>query len=192
MPEPKIATAGILLAAGEGKRFGGGATKMLAEFRGKPLVMWAVEAALGAGLEDLIVIMGKTDFSQLLPPEVTAVQNESWQDGQGGSLRVGLFTAETLIHKSVVVGLGDAPLVPTSAWVEVANNSGSIATAVYGLRQTPSPPVKLDNEVWPLLPLQGDFGAKVLMAKRPEMVAQVPCEGDPRDIDSQEDLQDLS
>ena len=46
--------AGVVLAAGFGSRFEGESHKLLAPFRGKPLVVWALEAALGAGFSDVL------------------------------------------------------------------------------------------------------------------------------------------
>ncbi|MCY3953980.1 MAG: nucleotidyltransferase family protein [bacterium] len=179
-------TAGVLLAAGEGSRFAGPTHKLRAEFGGRPLLRWAVDAALEAPLAAVYVVLGAEDLSDLLPPEVTIVMNHDWQRGQSWSLQAGVRTAEMDGHAAVVVGVADQPLVGAEAWRRVAEAPGSIVTAVYGARRRP--PVKLDAAVWPLLPLDGDEGARQLMRRRPEMVREVTCPGDPTDIDTREDL----
>ena len=53
-----MSTAGVVLAAGCGSRFRGGPNKLVADFRGKPLVLWAIEAAMGAELDKVFVVTG--------------------------------------------------------------------------------------------------------------------------------------
>ena len=178
--------AGVVLAAGEGSRFAGPVHKLRAEFRGRPLVRWAADAALEAELAAVYVVLGAVDLGDLLPPEVTIVLNHEWQRGQAWSLQAGVRTAEMDGHAAVVAGVADQPMVGAEAWRRVAGTPGSIVTAVYGSRRRP--PVKLDAAVWPLLPLDGDEGARQLMRRHPEMVREVACPGDPTDIDTLEDL----
>ena len=178
--------AGLVLAAGEGSRFAGPVHKLRTEFRGRPLVRWAVDAALEAPLAAVYVVLGAEDLSDLLPPDVTIVMNHDWDRGQAWSLQAGVRTAEIDGHTAVVVGVADQPFVGAEAWRRVAGAPGSIVTAVYGPRRRP--PVKLQETVWPLLPLDGDEGARQLMRRHPEMVREVTCPGDPSDIDTLEDL----
>ena len=74
--------AAVVLAAGGGTRFAGPTHKLLAEFRGKPVVQWAVENATAAQLDDLVVVMGAVDLRHVLPAGVTLLYNPRWHEGQ--------------------------------------------------------------------------------------------------------------
>lgn len=179
--------AAVVLAAGEGSRFVGPSHKLLSDFRGQPLVTWAVEAALAAGLDETVVVTGAVGLRDCLPEGVTVLHNQSWARGQAGSLRVALDWCSRQGHGAAVIGLGDQPLVPVDAWRAVAGASGAvIATATFGGERRP--PVRLDASVWAMLPVQGDEGARALMRARPALVSEVACCGDPIDIDTVEDL----
>ena len=176
-----------MLAAGGGARFAGREHKLLAPLRGRPVVAHAVGAAVEAGLDEVIVVTGAVDLSGVLPETVHVVHNPDWAAGQAGSLRVGVAVADTLGCDAVVVGLGDQPLVGPGPWRAVAAAEAPIAPASYeGRRRNP---VRLAREVWPLLPTEGDEGARALMRVRSDLVGEVPCEGEPADIDTLEDLE---
>ena len=183
-----MTTVAIVLAAGAGSRFSGPTHKLLAPFRGRTVVERAVAAARDAAIGPVIVVSGAVDLPNLANPgsNVTVVHNPRWADGQATSLQVGLTQARTLDATSVVVGLGDQPLVVADAWRSVARVSSPIGVATYdGQRGNP---VKLDESVWPDLPATGDFGARHLIRLRPELVSEVACAGSSADIDTQEDL----
>ena len=149
---------------------------------------WAVASAVAAGLDETVVIAGAVVLDGALPDgEVTVVVNERWRDGQALSLQAALRHASTRGHDAVVVGLGDQPMIPPTAWRAVAERTDvPIAVATYeGKRRNP---VRLAAEVWPLLPESGDEGARVLMARWPELVGEVACSGIPADVDTVEDL----
>jgi CTP:molybdopterin cytidylyltransferase MocA len=177
-----VTTAAVVLAAGGGSRFGGDGHKLLAPFRGRPLVTWALEAA--DVLDELLVVTGAVDVP--LPPHAREVRNERWAEGQATSLAAAVAVATAEGHDAVVVGLGDQPLVPAEAWRLVAASTSPIAVATYGGRRRN--PVRLAAEVWPLLPNAGDEGARSLIAGRPDLVVEVACPGNPADVDTQEDL----
>ena len=183
-----MTTAAVVLAAGGGRRFAGGA-KVLAPFRGRPLVAWAVEAAVAAGLDETIVVVGDTSLDGAVPAAVTVVVNDGWADGIATSLQAGVAAADARGHDAVVVGLADQPLVPASAWSAVAASASPIAVATYdGRRRNP---VRLARVVWPLLPATGDGGARTVIGERPDLVAEVRCVGDPTDVDTTADLEAL-
>ncbi len=178
-------SAGILLCAGGSTRFNGGESKMLTLFRGRPLVAWALEHIGAAGFDEVIVVVGATDLADVLTDQ-TVVDNRDWQSGLSSSLRAGVNEAQRRGYGSVVVGLGDQPLIPSSAWRAVDTTPSPIAVANFAGRRTP--PVRLTSEVWPLLPTAGDIGARELMRGRPDLVRDVACDGDGLDIDTVEDM----
>ncbi len=178
-------SAAVLLCAGGATRFEGAQHKLLAPFRGRPLVEWSLQNVLAAGFGDVIVVVGAVDLGDLAEGAVV-VRNPDWAAGQATSLQVGVREAAALGHDSVVVGLGDQPLVSPTCWRAVADNPSPIAVAVFGGRRTP--PVRLVREVWDLLPTEGDVGARDLIAARPDLVREVRCEGEPIDIDTEEDV----
>lgn len=180
----------MLLAAGGGSRFEGATHKLLAPLRGRPVFAWALDAVLeatGPAIDEVIVVTGAADLSGLLPEGVAVAPNPRWREGQATSLQTAIAAARQRGHDAVVVGLGDSPFVVPEAWQLVAAaTQRPIVVATYGGRRRT--PVKLAAEVWPLLPSHGDEGARNVMRQHPELVGEVPCPGDPGDIDTVEDL----
>lgn len=179
--------AAVILAAGEGSRFGRPGEKLRALFREAPLFTHAVTPAAEAGLDELVVVTGAVDLSDLVPAGATLLANEQWALGQASSLRVAIDWCQRRRHEAVVVGLGDMPGLTAAAWRAVARHpDGPIVVATYGGRR--GHPVRLDAEVWPSLPIDGEAGARLLMSRHPELVVEVACEGSPGDVDTREDL----
>lgn len=181
-----MTTAAVVLAAGGSRRFGRTA-KLLAPFHGRPLFEWSVGAALDAGFEATYVVVGAVPLP--VPRGATTVPNPRWERGQATSLRAAVEAARRDGHGTLVVALADQPLLRASAWRAVAGAEGPIAVATYAGRA--GHPVRLDAVVWPLLPGDGDAGARVLLRERPHLVTAVPCEGDPADVDTRPDLERL-
>jgi CTP:molybdopterin cytidylyltransferase MocA len=179
----RLKTAAVILAAGAGTRFEGDGPKLLTVVRGRRLIDWAVAHATEAALDDLIVVAGPVDLGI-----DGAVANPRWEEGMSTSLQVAVRLADERGHDAVVVGLGDQPGILPSAWRAVAASTDKpVAIGVYeGGRR--GHPVRLAREVWPLLPTTGSQAANTLLQGRPELVAEVACEGRPDDIDTVEDL----
>jgi molybdenum cofactor cytidylyltransferase len=189
-------TAGLILAAGAGTRFGT-TPKQLADLHGRPLLQWAVDAqtTVPAELLDPIVvvlgahaqaILGAIDFRRARP-----VVCPDWECGQATSLRCGL---EALAQAggedhdgSVLVMLGDAPLVSAAIVARFAGAAPG-TRAVYGGR--PGHPVLLGPaHVRALADAAGDEGARTLLRGGPTVEIGHLCSG--RDVDTPEDLQEV-
>lgn len=176
----------MLLAAGGGSRFTRSTHKLLAPLGDSTVFGRALAAALDAGFAHLVVVSGAVDLPLVGTPVVER-HHPGWAAGQATSLQAGIAAARELGAGAVVVGLGDQPFVTSSAWRAVAASSAPVAVATYdGVRGNP---VRLAADVWPLLPVEGDTGARQLMTLHPELVEEVPCQGSAADIDTPEDLE---
>lgn len=184
-PAPKVAA--ILLCAGEGSRFKGTSHKLLQPLGSSTVVALSLQAMIDAAFEINIVVDGAIDLGEYLESGVNLVHNKDWNKGMATSLKIGVEAAKDLGVSRIVVGLGDQPGIYSHSWRAVGACEGRpIAVATYhGKRRNP---VKLDSVVWDLLPSLGDEGARALMRAYPELVEEVDCDGDPRDIDIVEDL----
>jgi len=182
-----MSVAGLVLAAGGGSRFVGPTHKLLAPYRGKPLVATVLAAAAAAGFDELAVVAGAVEFSAVVPPGMMVLDNPDWATGLSSSLRVGIAWCIEQNHDAVVIGLGDTPGVPTSAWEALRLADADVAVASFGGQLRP--PVRLSAARYAEVPTEGDVGARVLW-HRPGTL-EVACEGDPSDIDTIEDLQRL-
>jgi len=178
-----------VLAAGASSRFEGGA-KQLVMVGGRPMVDVAARAAIDAErFVDVIVVAGAVELGSSLSVPARIVGNDRWAEGQATSLAVAIAEARRLGVDAVVVGLADQPGITAADWRAVADAQlpEPVVVATHaGIRGNP---VRLDASIWDELPSTGDAGARVLMARRPDLVGEVACPGDPRDVDTREDLE---
>lgn len=183
----------VVLAAGAGSRFEGPTHKLAATVAGAPVLHHALVAACEAGLGEVLVITGARRLSDLdphAPPGVVERHHPRWAEGQATSVQCALEEARARQVDAIVVGLGDQPGITPEAWRAVAASRSPVAVATYGGRR--ANPVRLGASIWELVPTEGDEGARVVMRLRPELVEEVPCRGNPGDIDTQEDLEPWS
>jgi molybdenum cofactor cytidylyltransferase len=178
-----IAAAGLVLAAGEGRRFGG--PKQLARVDGRPLIEHALAAL--AELERVVVVLGAYADEVRAGADLGAAEVvvcSAWADGMSASLRCGLTALDGV--DEVVITLADQPFLNAAVVARVRSMPGTAARAVYD--GAPGHPVVVRR---PLLArageLRGDAGFRDLLAGATE----VECGdlADPRDIDTRDDLE---
>jgi len=101
--------AAIVLAAGSSRRFGG--AKLLAPFRGRPLLLHAIDRAREAGAGRIIVVAGArwARIARIVPGDVTLVRARRHRDGLSASLAAGLAALRP-IERELALFLGDMPL----------------------------------------------------------------------------------
>lgn len=188
--------AGLLLAAGAGRRMGG--PKALVELDGQPLVRRALRVLAEGGCAPLVVVLGASAerVAPLVPDDVRVVVAEDWAEGMGASLRAGLDALASLDVDSAVVHLVDLPGVTPEAVARLAATAtpdtptpDALARAAYA--GIPAHPVLLGRSHWAGIreAASGDAGARGYLRGNPA-VRLVEC-GDvaePDDVDTPEQL----
>ena len=201
----RTTVAGVLLAAGEGSRFG--RPKALVELNGQTLAERGVNLLRAGGAHPILVVTGAA------PVELDgtySVYNPAWRTGMGSSLRAALqaLSAASDVGASdvgpsdvgpsdvgpsdeadigadpgrhvgaVIVALADQPLVGSEAvarLIAAYRDGASVAGAAYDGQARN--PVLLAREHWAevIATAIGDQGARSFLRTHPDVVALVEC-----------------
>ncbi|MCE9647674.1 MAG: putative selenium-dependent hydroxylase accessory protein YqeC [Chloroflexi bacterium] len=162
-------TAGIVLAAGESKRFG--LPKQLLDWKGKPFVRQVTETALQAGLWPVVIVTGShapelESVLQDLP--VKLAYNPDYSLGQSTSIRTGLKSLNPNTGSAVFL-LADQPQIPAAvirALTESHSQKLQSILAPLVLEERRANPVLFDHVTFPdLLNLTGDVGGRAIFDK---------------------------
>ncbi|MDH6624717.1 CTP:molybdopterin cytidylyltransferase MocA [Streptomyces sp. LBL] len=195
MTENEQRTAGLLLAAGGGRRLGG-RPKALLPHRGRPLVEYAADVLRAAGCTRVHVVLGAAADrvrEQAELGDCVLVENPDWADGMGSSLRAGLDSLAGTGARAALVSLVDQPGIGAEAAARVlaaGRDETSLVSAAYdGVR---GHPVLLGAAHWAGIAATatGDRGARAYLKAHDEALTLVEC-GDvaqPYDIDTAADL----
>ena len=193
------AVAGVLLAAGQGSRFG--RPKALVELDGQTLAERGVTLLRVGGTDPVLIVTGAAEVELRPEHQARTVYNGEWRTGMGSSLRAALRALTELEADpeigAVVVALADQPLVGAEAvgrLIAAYRAGAGVAVAAYGGK--PRNPVLLAREHWPevIATATGDQGARAFLRARPELVTLVECgdTGRPDDIDTPADLEHIA
>lgn len=166
----------IVLAAGAGRRFGGG--KQLAPLGGRPLLEHALRAAAAAPVDGVVVTLGAGAEEVLAAVDLHGARPvvvAGWEEGIAASLRAGVEAIGPEAEAAAIL-LGDQPAVAPATIARVIEawraSDAPAARAVHAGR--PGHPAVVGRALFPrLLELRGDRGAGALLAQVD--VAEVPC-----------------
>ncbi len=186
-------TGGIVLAAGEARRFG--SPKQLAVLDGRPLLQHALDAMLAAdGVDRTVLVLGahaQRVRASVHPGPAGAAEIvvcPCWKEGLSASLRCGLDALGDATR--VVVTLGDQPRITAAAIAAVVAAAGDGAGARAGYDGVPGHPVLLGA---PLLArvgeLRGDAGFRDVLAGTEVPTVEVGHLARPDDVDTPEELE---
>ncbi len=174
--------AAVVLAAGRSTRMAG-TNKLTAKIEGKALVRIAVEQALASRATPVIVVTGherEAVEAALDGLPVRLVHNPDFAQGLGTSLRTGI-AAVPADADAAVVCLGDMPQVDATlidrllAAFDPDRGALAVVPTIDGQRGNP---VLWARRFFPdLMGIEGDIGARQLIGRYAEAVAEVPVTG---------------
>ncbi|MCP5059992.1 MAG: nucleotidyltransferase family protein [bacterium] len=180
--------AAVLLAAGGSSRLG--RPKQLLEWRGEPLVRHAARAALDAGVDELIVVAGadRAAIDDTLDGLVLrVVTNPSWTDGIGSSIACGVRAADA---DAVLLLLSDQPAIDSKLLRQLvdAGRAGHEMVACRYAGVLGVPALFAGKQALAcLIELEGDQGARALLARDPSRVFAIGAEQAAFDVDDERD-----
>jgi molybdenum cofactor cytidylyltransferase len=203
----RLTVGPLVLAAGKGLRFGGG--KLLASYRGRPLLSHVLDV-VGAAYERGIlkggcaVVSAEDEDSQALVEKagLEAILNDAAGQGLSHSLQLGLAALERRkpgepYTGAALVFLADQPLVRLDVVEELvdawrAGDAGIFRPRYAARPDTPGHPVLLNRSVWHLAhQLDGDHGFAGFADQSSVRVVTLDVPGDNPDIDTPADLHAL-
>lgn len=184
-----------MLAAGSASRFG--ATKQLAELDGVPLVRHAVNVAAEACGDNTVLVLGH-DWNAIAdacaPLTGFMVINDDYADGQGSSIATAVRSLRH-VARAIIVLLADQPMI-TAEHVQALRDTWNgaddeLVATVYA--DTVGVPVLFPRGCFEeLCALQDDTGGRHLLTDKRFGVQRINFEPAAVDIDTPEDLKQIS
>jgi nicotine blue oxidoreductase len=188
-----VTVAGLLLAAGAGRRFG--MPKALVRHRGRLFVEHAADVLHAAGCVPVVVVLGSLAEDVRGTAALSGsslVDNPEWASGMGSSLRAGLAALDASDCEAVVILPVDTPGVTAEAVRRLAGLAAPSALARATYDGVPGHPVLIGRDHWAAVDEEStaDEGARPYLARH--HVDEVPCEdvATGGDVDRREDLPD--
>ena len=173
-----------------------GAQKLLLPVRGRPMVRWAVDAAVASKAERTIVVLGHEAVAvgaALEGSSATITVNRDYRAGMSSSLQAGLRAVGDSCAAAIVL-LGDQPYVTTALLDGLIDRFAATGASVVrpAVAGRPANPVLLSSALFPeLLEQRGDVGGREVVERHAGEVSLVSLD-DQRvciDIDSPEDYE---
>ena len=189
---PRIAA--VVLAAGLSSRMG--ENKLLVDIGGQPLIRRTVQTALESHASPVIVVTGRDAAlieRALGGLDVRFIKNDEFAKGLSTSLKSGLSQVPAESDGAVVV-LGDMPSVTPAlldTLIAAFNPADGRAICVATHAGKRGNPVLWARRFFPeMAAIEGDVGAKHIIAANDELVCEVEAQTDAPlvDIDTKEDL----
>jgi molybdenum cofactor cytidylyltransferase len=184
--------AGLVLAAGFGRRFG--ADKRRATLDGAQTLLATTLARAGAAFEELWVVLREEDDAPALgvPDDVPVIRSRQAGQGMGASLAAGIGHVLAVSEAdSVAILLGDMPWIAQTTLRELCSHADVSRIVLPWYAGERGQPVIFGRQFWPALAtLTGDQGGKAVIARHAQacVSVQVNDAGIVQDVDVAGDL----
>lgn len=186
----------LILAAGNSSRFG--EPKQLLYFKGKSLLRNVAEESLKT-TNLVVVVTGSKDpeiSREIENLKVKIIENLNWSEGMGSSIQIGfkqlLDSFPTI--ENCIISVCDQPFIDNSVFIELIgmqkDSQKGIVASKYA--DTLGTPVLFTKKYFEKLSkISGQEGAKKLLQKFKDDIAEISFEKGAIDIDTQNDYQQL-
>ncbi|MEQ5777525.1 nucleotidyltransferase family protein [Thalassospira sp. NFXS8] len=182
--------AGLILAAGESKRFGG--RKQLAKLNGKPMLQHTVDHLEPLFGKDLFVVLGA--FHDEIRPHikhpVNIVINPDWPAGMGTSIAAGIGEiCRYGAYDGILIALADQMKIGTAQYLSLINQfeKNRIVASRYGNKNA-VPAIFPASLFTQLASLNTQTGARELLVQQQQNTISVPIDDASFDVDFKSDL----
>ncbi len=191
--------AGIVLAAGRSSRMAPHNKLLVPDRSGRPMVARVVDNLLSSAARPVIVVTGhraEEVRAAVAGRPVQVVHAADYADGLSASLRAGIAAVPGMASAALVC-LGDMPLVTgrmIDRLIEAYDPDEGRSVVAPTCRGKIGNPILWDRRFFPdIAGLVGDVGARALLERHGDYVAQVEMDSDAvlRDFDTVESLATL-
>lgn len=187
----------IILAAGESSRLG--YPKQIAQYKGKTLLQYAIDAALGAKVEKQVLVLGanKDEIKKTFRGDSIAnIPNQDWEKGMASSMQKGLdYLLKFDAPDQVIIMLCDMPFVDSKLLKKLIAAQQKTGKGIVACEysDTLGVPILFTKSYFSeLKTLSGDEGAKKIAQAHLDDCTSVKFPLGKVDVDTEEDLRDLN
>lgn len=178
----------VIMASGLGTRFGG--NKLMADFRGRPLIAHVLDATAGIFSHRVVVTRHRDVVDLCREHGIDVVLHDL--PHQSDTVRLGLKSLANLADACMFCS-GDQPLLCQETVASLALTGANDKTSIWRTvwNSTAGTPVLFPKWTFPeLLALPEGFGGSYVIKKYPEQVRMIPVRDmyELKDVDTQEDL----